>query len=344
MSNITVGWDIGGANLKVAVVHAQGVVQQTLEVTCPLWRGVDELISAMQQALLAIDCKQANHVVTMTGELADCFSDRHTGVCEIATIATEMLGKNTLFYAGAEGFLSAQQVDTNTQHIASMNWHASAKWLATRYPNTLLIDIGTTTTDMIPISHAKIAAIGVTDAQRMAHNALVYTGMVRTPLMAVAQKIAFQDQQYHVAAELFSTTADVYRLLGMLPIEHDLTETADGQGKSAIDSARRLARMVGYDLEDHPIKEWMTLAENFKYMQIKQLTLAAETVQALPPKHIVGAGLGAALVKEIASTLHADFVAIETLIQAETPLVAQQTGVSFPAYAVACLAQSIACH
>ena len=41
----TLGWDIGGAHLKAVLLNADGELLGTLQVACPLWRGLDNLSS-----------------------------------------------------------------------------------------------------------------------------------------------------------------------------------------------------------------------------------------------------------------------------------------------------------
>ena len=103
MTRNVIGWDIGGAHLKAVLIDADGRVERAIQLACPLWRGTHELKQAIHTmlALFAISSKQAaSSAVTMTGELVDLFPNRHTGVCEIATIAHALLGDDTRFYAG----------------------------------------------------------------------------------------------------------------------------------------------------------------------------------------------------------------------------------------------------
>ena len=79
------------------------------------------------------------------------------------------------------------------------------------------MDVGTTTTDLIPIRAGAVAARGATDAERLTESELLYTGVVRTPVMAVAQTAPFSGRMQGIAAERFATMADVWRLTGDLP-------------------------------------------------------------------------------------------------------------------------------
>lgn len=335
-----IGWDVGGAHLKAVLLNAQGDIVQVKQLPCALWLGLDRLEVALEAILKSFDIteKQAKHFITMTGELVDLFESRHDGVVKIATLMTQVLGNEALFYAlgGDKGhtFLYLDEACEHTSRIASANWHASASLLAKNTADALLIDIGSTTTDIIAIEGGKVADAGLTDAARMQHDTLVYTGVVRTPVMAVAQKLMVDGKETNVAAEYFATMADVYRLTQELRAEADMAETSDGQEKTIQASAKRLARMVGYDAEDKPMACWQQLAQHCREKQMEQIQLAVMK-QMKKDMTIVGAGAGEFLAKAIALCLDKPYVALNDLFQ---PQAGDDLAVCLPAYAVAKLA------
>ena len=349
MFNTTViGWDIGGAHLKAALLDAKGNVLNVLQLPCPLWRGLSELSVAMQNMLNSFDIKpkQALHAITMTGELVDLFVNRHAGVCQIAKLAGQILGDNIEFYiiqgTTKLSFVSLIDIPRFASAIASANWHASATFLAKHAPNALLIDIGSTTSDIIPIINGVAALNGNNDAARLKNDTLLYTGVVRTPVMALAQKLPFENSEINVMAELFATMADVYRLTGELLPEYDSSETADGKGKTQLESARRLARMIGCDVEDD-LEKWILLAVSCKNLQMMQLkTAIAQHLK--PTMTIIGAGAGSFLVKQIAEDLNHSFIPAYELASMRAAGHANKhdfihdIDLCFPAFAVASLA------
>jgi (4-(4-[2-(gamma-L-glutamylamino)ethyl]phenoxymethyl)furan-2-yl)methanamine synthase len=309
------GWDIGGAHLKAVLLDTKGNYIASSQLPCPLWRGLEYLERAIHEVQFImrknIGLYNVTHAITMTGEMVDLFESRHEGVCKIAKLASKLLGENCYFYAAdaeaEHGFVRALDVPRFASVIASANWHASATFLGKHVPNALLIDIGSTTSDIIPIIDGNIALNGHSDVARLKNGSLVYTGVVRTPIMALAQKLPFFDGDEHieinVMAELFATTADVYRLTGEL--KKDDAETADGKGKTQLESARRLARMIGYDVHDN-LERWIQLAFNCKNLQMYQLKTAI--AQHLKPNMIIiGAGAGSFLAKQIAEELNCEF-------------------------------------
>ena len=339
MTQTCIGWDVGGAHLKAVLIDTTGRVLAARQVYCPLWRGLHELQSAIDIVLLNFNANQ--HAVTMTGELADIFANRREGVMQIAdTLASKLTGC-VRYYAGNHGFVNADCVEQYITDIASMNWLASVQYVAQNVQKALFIDIGSTTTDIALINNAKPLVQGFTDAARMQRDELVYTGVVRTPLMALAQKIQFAGQQTNVAAEHFATTADVYTLTGDLIPSENMAETADGAEKSIQASACRIARMVGCDAQDAAITSWGQLAYAFKQAQLSQIKQAAlsqlSLLQDCSSLLVVGAGAGSFLAAELAQQLGFDYLAVTELILSDNDESKNMAAVCFPAYAVACL-------
>lgn len=335
-SQYYIGWDIGGAHLKAALMHDRTKLIDIVQIPCPLWKGMAQLDEALDTIIEHFQSTHAIvggvcHGVTMTGELVDLFDSRKTGVLTIAQHIQSRLIGDVKFYASAESnhqLLPFTDVAQYWQSIASANWHASAALIAARANTGLLIDIGSTTTDLIMFRAAKVCCIGFTDATRMQFNELIYMGVVRTPLMAIAQTIAWGDKQTNVAAEFFATMADVYRLTGDLPAKDDMAGTADGHDKSDLSTARRIARMIGYDVCDATMGDWIALAESFKAEQKKRLLDAIQGhVQLMmtlePDRHtiqLIGAGVGCFLVEEMVDTLNEEISGVQITYQSSASL------------------------
>ena len=342
MTKLIIGWDIGGAHQKAVLTDAGGTALQAVQVACPLWRGLGELSGAVDQVLGQLSHKPAQHAITMTGELADIFPDRDTGVSQIAETMSRHLQCQPRFYAGMAGLVSATDVPRHITAIASANWLASAEFVARQVKSALFIDIGSTTADLMLLNGGQPKNRGFSDAERLQYEELVYTGVVRTPLMSLAERVPFNGEWQTLAAEHFATTADVYRLTGDLDEADDMAETADGAQKTLQHSARRLARMIGRDASDAPLSAWIALAHNFKQIQLNRLRNAAmrgfsrnlSGQQTL----IIGAGCGSFLACELARQMSCEYRDARTLIKASTPEVGRRASVCLPAYAVACLA------
>ena len=336
-----IGWDIGGAHLKAVHLNAQGIVINVKQLACPLWLGLDQLESSIIVMLhsFAVSPMNMQHAVTMTGELVDLFESREDGVMQIAQKVHEVLGQHVHFYhindqSKHHGFIKIDQLANHTKYTASANWHASAELLALCIPNAILVDVGSTTTDIIPIENGHVMQVGITDHERMQQDTLVYTGVVRTPIMAIAQKIDLDKNETNVAAEFFATSADIYRLTEELPIGVDMADTADGKPKTVIDSAKRMARMVGCDLEDKPLNIWKDLALSFRDKQLNQITMAIKK-HLKKDMTIIGAGAGRFLIASAANDLGYQYKDFSSILD---NTLGEDINVCLPAYAVARLA------
>jgi len=299
----TIGWDIGGAHLKAALVK-DGEVLAVEQLACPLWLGVDHLADAWQTVSAKFGAP-GRHAVTMTGELAEIFPSREEGVRAICHAAGQLVGDTAIrFYAGPLGFVAQEAAIANWERVASANWHASAAWIGRQVAEALLIDVGSTTTDIIPIASGVPVARGYSDAERLETGELVYTGVLRTSLMALANEAPFAGRRQRLMAENFATTADIYRLTGQLAPEDDSYPASDGRGKSAEECRARIARMFGRDASAASDAGWNSAAG---YFRERQLQLIGEGVAQLRSAgHIsasapfVAAGAGHFLVTEMA--------------------------------------------
>nr|ARX77225.1 H4MPT-linked C1 transfer pathway protein [uncultured bacterium]ARX77347.1 H4MPT-linked C1 transfer pathway protein [uncultured bacterium] len=339
------GWDIGGAHLKAAIISQSGEVIAVFQQPCPLWKGLDQLQVAAAHILHEAAAWECRHAITMTGELVDLFDDRDDGVKQIIATVTKLFPqKQCLVFAGLTGFIEAEQVQSkHYQAIASANWLASASYAAQKLGNGLFVDIGSTTTDILALKNGEVLAQGYTDYQRLISRELVYTGIVRTAVMAVAQTASDQDHEIGLMAEYFATMADVYRVTGELNEVHDQTETADGAEKTVTASARRLSRMIGSDFFPEELFRWQQFAENIRGQQLQKIKSACEghiqNQAILNINPIIGAGVGRFLVKQIAELLGYPYLDFSDLFPASASQAGLATADCAPAVAVAYLAR-----
>ena len=342
---ITAGWDIGGAHLKAAVAQ-NGRVLGAWQCACPIWQGLDRLDAAFADLKAQITAAGHTHIdrhaCTMTAELSDIFASRTEGVAALAQAAARHL-RAPRIYAGRDGFTAAAQAANHTDAIASANWRASAALVAQRQPDALLIDIGSTTTDIVPVVGGKVAARGYSDAERLATGELVYTGIVRSFLMSVTDTVPFRGKQTPLMQEYFASMADVYRVLGELPDGADMQSTADGRGKSVTESQARLARMIGRDAFEGGAEDWRLLALAFKRAQTRCIEKAALQVLSggvAADAPVVAAGAGMHVAEDIAAALGRRSLRFSTLFNC-APDAAVLAAHCAPACAVALLAGEI---
>ena len=309
-----VGWDVGGAHVKACLLQ-RGEIIDVAQWACPLWQGMEKLAPVVQAARERWPgWGAAQHAVTMTGEMVDLFTDREDGVWRIAVELARMLTQPSTttegadpdavhFFAGDAGWCRSADVAAHWEAIASAYWLASGRHAALQFGDGLLVDVGSTTTDLIAFKAGCVVSTGRTDAQRLASGELVYHGVVRTPVCALAPRIAWRGLPHNVMNELFATTADVYRLTGELDPAHDLYPSADGAPKHLPATRQRLARMVGLDQREGSADDWLVFARSWRKAQVTEIGSQLRRVMAAHGMGrravIVSAGCGDFLVPDV---------------------------------------------
>ncbi len=291
--------DIGGANIKVA--DGSGFAASW---PFALWKHPDGLTAQLTHCLK--NAPPANNlVVTMTGELCDCFETKAEGVTVIVQAMIDSASNQSVTFYQTDGrFVSASEAIASPLLTAASNWHALAQ-IAARYCEKaagMLIDIGSTTMDVVPFIADKVAARGEIDPERMFHGELVYSGIERTPVCSVVSQLPWRNKKYPLARELFATTADAYLLLGSLPEDREYIDTADGKPFTREASHARLARMICGDRELVSYEEAVGFAQSIKEKQLELLKTAFDRVSqamVIKPQFIVLSGHGEFLARQM---------------------------------------------
>src|SRR5690606_5964496 len=140
-------------------------------------------------------------------------------------------------------FVTADEAAELPRLVASANWHALATFCGRVVPrgHGLLIDVGSTTTDLIPLHDGRVAAMGFTDLERLRSGELVYTGARRTPVCTFGTSLAVDGHLQPMAAEFFATLGDVHLVLGETAEHPDDLDTADGRPATRHYARQRLA-------------------------------------------------------------------------------------------------------
>jgi probable H4MPT-linked C1 transfer pathway protein len=336
---LVAGYDLGGAHLKVATAR-DGRLTAVSQLRCPLWKGLDHLDAAFEQAAGLSEGADL-HAITMTGELSDIFADRREGVLTLLERAEARLGPGVRVWAGPHGLVDLASARAAPTFVASTNYLATAALVARRLEQALLVDMGSTTVDIIPVRDGSPAAIGLTDAERLESGELVYTGLTRTPVMAIAQRAPFRGRWQGLTREYFATMADCRRILGDLPEGVDLHDTADSRGTSVEECVGRLARMFGRDAVEGSFADWRQAARVLADRQLRSMedaaaqVLSASALDAAAP--VVAAGIGAPVVAALAQRLGRPVAAFAELAGAPAEA-ADWAGRCAPATALALLA------
>ena len=291
--------DIGGANLKAA--DGLGFAASQF---FPLWQRPGELPAALARLIAAAPAAD-RIVATMTGELCDCFATKAEGVAAIVqALADTAAGRETLVYLTDGSLVSPAAALERPLAAAASNWHALARFAGrfAAHGAGLLIDIGSTTCDLIPLVDGRPAATGATDPERLAAGELVYTGVVRSPVCAVVPALPWRGKQTPTAHELFATAGDAYLTLGELPEEPDCTQAADGRPATKAAARDRLARAICADRTMFDEADAHAAATAIARAQLAKIAIAAQGVLRrlpAPPGAVVISGQGEFLARQL---------------------------------------------
>ncbi len=280
MTADVLGWDIGGANTKVARVCRGTLVAARVQ---PFELQRDPAALAPLLAGLAAELgagPRSAHAVTMTAELSQLFQSKREGVGYVlAAVVAAFPEALVRVYTVSGDFLEPDAACRDPLAVAAANWAATARLVARSFPDAILIDVGTTTTDIIPIAGGRVAALGPTDLERLRTGELVYTGALRTPAEAIAPTVTVNGVPTGVSAEGFALAGDVHLWRGALAPEDYTVPTPDGRPPTREDAALRLARVVCADrnmLDDAAIK---SIADSLAAAQLAQIVAALEAVR-----------------------------------------------------------------
>jgi probable H4MPT-linked C1 transfer pathway protein len=294
---IALGWDIGGSNTKICRVvdgQVRTAVARPFEV-----RDAPAELSAVLRAMAAeagAGSQVDAHAVTMTAELSRVFLTKREGVAFVLDAVESALGPAPVHLFTVHGvFVTLADARRDPLRVASANWMATASLVSRTHPDAVLVDIGTTTTDVIPIVSGAVAAIGATDPERLASGELLYTGAVRTPVEALAPDVCVQGHRYALAAEGFATSSDVHLWRGDLAPGDVTGGTAAGRPPTREAAGHRLARALCADRELMDEAAVTALADALAAAQAERVAAAIRRVAARHSsiRCVVVAGAGA---------------------------------------------------
>lgn len=301
------GWDIGGVHLKLSRLRCRGETASILTRIVPfeIWREPAGLAPRMR--VLAGEAAHepgAAHGVTMTAELSDVFPTRTEGVRSILRACAEALPVEPRVLDRHGALLELREAMERPLEVAAANWAATAHLVGRAVRDALLIDVGSTTTDIIPVRGGEPCPAGRSDTERLQSGELVYSGVLRTPPASLAEVVPIRGGFCRVAPEHFTMMGDVYLILGSITAEEYTAPTPDGRGRTRKDAMARLARLVCADLDEIGPAAVETIA---RYLRDRQVDRLAEAILQVLSRQETGAlttavsaGAGAFLADEAA--------------------------------------------
>jgi len=334
MTSAVLGWDIGGVNTKVARIdYSQAAAPQVVSIAYELQRDLSALPSVLRAAADQLRAgSHDQHGVTMTAELSQAFRTKREGVGFVLDAMVTVFPSDRLHvYTVAGEFVSPEAARTRSLDVAASNWSATARWVAGRISTCIVIDVGSTTTDLIPILEGQVQAEGNTDPDRLLSGELVYTGALRTPVEAVATRVPLRNGTAGIAAEGFALMGDVHLWLGRLSPKNYTSPTPDGRPATREYSGERLARAVCADRE--MLDEQAITGMAFAFA-CAQRDVIVDALRRLRKRHplidtAVLAGLGEFIGREAAECCGLEVISLTDRIGS--------AAVTAPAFAVASL-------
>jgi len=165
------GWDIGGANTKATLIKTENgkifEVKTALEYF-PFWKRDTKQLCALLSKIrdeIAGSNKLDCTAVTMTAELSDVYHTKREGVNHILDCIKQVFAETQILVLDTNGSLrSVESAKDEPLKVAAANWAATG-WLVAQYiSDCVVVDVGSTTTSIIPVVNRKIAAVGKTDS------------------------------------------------------------------------------------------------------------------------------------------------------------------------------------
>ena len=301
------GWDIGGVNTKVArLAHDSYELPRTASLPFAVQHQPETLAAILKAAAAQVESQPGDlHAVTMTAELSQAFRTKREGVGFVLDALSAAFPDSAVqVYTVADRFIDPAGARLSPLSVAASNWSATASWLARSVPTCVLIDIGSTSTDLIPIVEGKVTVLGHTDPERLLSGELVYSGALRTPAEAVVRQVPLWGGQAGVSADGFAIIGDAHLWRGDLSSEDYSCPSPDGRPATRAFAAERLARLVCADREMLDDATIDGIATALAAAQIRTISSALQRVRARWPtiRLAVATGLGDFIAAEAART------------------------------------------
>jgi (4-(4-[2-(gamma-L-glutamylamino)ethyl]phenoxymethyl)furan-2-yl)methanamine synthase len=333
------GLDIGGANTKATFLKTQNGAVKDIEVLLeyfPIWKDgktqLPKFLEMLKTKLIGTEAVDGVGV-TITAELSDAYKTKKEGINHVLDCVCHVFGVVPLFVLDVEAnLLSVKEALEEPLRVASANWAATG-WLVSKLvKDCVVVDVGSTSTSIIPIIAGKIGAEGKADLEKLQNGELVYSGSLRTNIATIVKKIPVKGKMTRVSSELFSQSGDVHLILGNITEKEYTGETCDGRGKTRNEAASRLARVVCADTDMIAEQEIMDIARFVYAKQVEQIVdgLKQTSDRIKIAKIAVVTGLGREFLARKAAE-KAEFnkvIAMEELLNADTAVVSPSVGVA----------------
>jgi len=338
------GYDVGGANTKAVLVCVKKGELLNAEVAVkyfPIWKQPEKLADVLLTLKNHLGTNKIDGVgLTMTAELSDVYTTKREGVHQILSCILKVFPDVPVYVLNSNAEITTLDVAKKEPlGVAAANWAATGWLVAKKLKNCVIVDVGSTSTSIIPIVKGKVLARGKTDLDKLICGELVYTGSLRTNVAAIVHSIPIRNGVAGVSSELFALSGDVNLVLGNITKKDYSSETADGRGKTIPEALARLARVICADTEMLTKQEIIKMAEYISNKQIQQVSDGLSKVYlcmkslALTQIPVVVTGLG----KDFIARKAAEKLCVDEILDLGT-LLDNQAVLATPAFGVALMA------
>lgn len=279
MSVTVLGLDIGGANTKAAFVKVSNQQIEELKAGIkhfPIWKERRESFpEALKDVVSAVVSKVELDAVsvTMTAELSDAYFTKREGVGHVLDCVQRVFPDKPISVLDVNGnLISVDEARNRPYEVASANWVATGFLASKFFRNCIVIDVGSTTTSIVPVVEGEITARGKNDLEKLIVGELVYQGALRTDIAAIADAVHFRGKTVRVSSEKFALSGDIHFILGNIRRDDYITETADGRGKSRLEVMARIARVICADMNMISESDIIEIANYVYKKQIEKIS------------------------------------------------------------------------
>lgn len=291
------GLDVGNAKLKLCLIDSPGNLDQALVV----WDSLAIPFTANRpqdfEQGLPLNLALFSHLNDVLLESLDaivvCSSQAysypvfHLGVTHLAQVLQDMIPDVPIYFVRADGqmTLSSELLQFPPEELYGYvltNFFGSAYLGSKMIKNGLALDIGTTTTDIIPIVDGQIDPVGLAQphqylAFRSEHYRLNWLGLTVIPLVSLAERVCLGSRSYQMVGRDYRTEL-VFAVLGQVHPDLMSRHAYGHLFPEPEDAARRLAQLTGLDAFLHTPEEVIEIAQFFYDRLVTRVSEAIQKV------------------------------------------------------------------
>lgn len=311
--NIYLGWDIGGANTKVAIFNSSFEVIDFYFKTISIWNNLSTLKDFLKDISKIYKNSNTTHFISLTAESCDNFNNRDHGVISIVNLCDTNLVGLKKYYSNNNQYISFKEAVKNPQVLYSTNWMLTLNYLNNSKQTNLIIDIGSTTTDFV--YKDMCVNENINDFMRLANRTLLYQGVVRTPIPMFVDNIIFGEKKIPVIKEVYATSGDIFCILKDIEFKNKSYIGADELPYSEQDSLNRISRLIGKDYNKYDRELVISVVKDLKAKFIINIVKNIKYIEKLIGEKLIisSIGEGRSLIQEICYNEKIEFLTIDKI-------------------------------